>query len=481
MPSSPALVWFRDDLRLADNPALTHGARDGRPVAALYVLDEVSPGVRPLGGAARWWLAQSLKALARDLGAHGIPLVLRRGRAGEIVPALARTLGAGLVTFNSRPGAGERAIDEQVAAALRAAGGEARLFNGHMLHEPGSVHTAAGTLPRTFSAFHRAALKDWTPRPPLPLPPRLEAARHAQASEDLARWALEPSRPDWAQGLRATWQVGEAAARERLNAFLSAGGRGYAELRDRPDRDHVSRLSPHLRWGETSPRQVASAVLHAVEAQGLAPHDGEKFLAELYWREFNHHILNAAPDLATRNLNPAFDAFPWRDAPEACAAWQSGRTGYPIVDAAMRQLWQTGWMHNRVRMVVASFLAKHLLVDWRAGERWFWDTLVDADAASNPGNWQWVAGSGVDAAPYFRIFNPVLQGEKFDPDGAYVRAFVPELARLPSALIHKPWTGDAAALARAGVRLGRDYPRPIVDHAQARARALDAFQQIKAQ
>ncbi|MFG1423415.1 cryptochrome/photolyase family protein [Roseixanthobacter liquoris] len=481
MPPSPALVWFRDDLRLSDNPALTHAARDGRPVAALYVLDEISPGVRPLGGAARWWLAQSLKALARDLGTHGIPLILRRGPAGDIVPALALALGAGLVAFNSRPGAAEHAVDAQIAAALRAEGGEVRLFNGHLLHELGSVRTAAGTLPRTFSAFHRAALKDRVLRPPLPVPPRLEAARHAQASEDPAPWALEPSRPDWAQGLRATWRAGEAAARERLHDFLSEGLRGYADLRDRPDMAHVSRLSPHLRWGELSPRQVLSAAQHAVEAEGLSPRDGEKFAAELYWREFNHHILNAAPDLATRNLNPAFDAFPWRSAPRELAAWQEGRTGYPIVDAAMRQLWQTGWMHNRMRMVVASFLAKHLLVDWRAGERWFWDTLVDADAASNPGNWQWVAGTGVDAAPYFRIFNPVLQGEKFDPHGAYVRAFVPELSGLPPALIHKPWTGDAAALSRAGVRHGADYPRPIVDHARARARALEAFAQIKAQ
>ncbi|MFG1462909.1 deoxyribodipyrimidine photo-lyase [Xanthobacter sp. DSM 24535] len=479
MPASPALVWFRDDLRLSDNPALSCAARDGRPVAAVYILEDQPPAGRALGGAARWWLAQSIKALDGELRRSGSRLILRRGKAERIIPALAQELGAALIALNSRTGKAERGIDEAVADALRRQDREARLFNGHLLHELGTVLTAMGSLPRTFSAFHRAALKERTLKAALPPPSKLVAFQHDVASDDLDAWGLEPRHPDWAGGLRATWQVGEAAAHIRLQEFLASGLRGYGELRDHPGRAHVSRLSPHLRWGEISPRQVLQALHSAGEASDIPLRDVEKFEAELYWREFNHHILDQAPDLAERNLQAAFDGFPWREAPADLEAWQLGRTGYPIIDAAMRQLWQTGWIHNRVRMVAASFLTKHLLLDWRDGERWFWDTLVDADPASNPGNWQWVAGTGVDAAPYFRIFNPVLQGEKFDPDALYVRTFVPELAQLPLTLIHKPWTAPPAELAKAGVRLGHNYPYPVVDHVLARARALEAFAQIK--
>ncbi|MBA4791622.1 MAG: deoxyribodipyrimidine photo-lyase, partial [Rhizobiales bacterium] len=267
--------------------------------------------------------------------------------------------------------------------------------------------------------------------------------------------------------------------RARLSAFLEDGLRGYAGGRDRPAERHVSRLSPHLAFGELSPNQVLHTARGA-GATGEAPHgDTEKFEAELLWREFSHHLLDAEPDMRSRNLQPRFDAFPWRECSGELKAWRRGLTGYPLVDAGMRQLWQTGWMHNRVRMVVASFLAKHLLIDWREGESWFWDTLVDADPANNPASWQWVAGTGMDAAPYFRVFNPVLQGEKFDPAGAYVRTFVPELAHLPDKVIHKPWAADAATLSRAGVRLGVTYPRPLVDHDAARDRALRAFEHTK--
>jgi deoxyribodipyrimidine photo-lyase len=272
------------------------------------------------------------------------------------------------------------------------------------------------------------------------------------------------------------WTRGEDGARERLYAFLDSGAEGYAAGRDRPDQEHVSRLSPHLRFGEISPRQVWHAMRAAAERKRPpGARDREKFIAELYWREFCHHLLHHFPDLATKNFQPRFDRFPWRKDSKALKAWQRGETGYPLVDAGMRQLWRTGWMHNRVRMVCASFLVKHLLIDWRAGERWFWDTLVDADPANNPANWQWVAGSGADAAPYFRIFNPTTQGETFDPRGRYVRAFVPELAEVPDNEIHAPAKAPAGTLAAAGLRLGRDYPAPIVDHAAARARALEAF------
>ncbi len=478
-PASPALVWFRDDLRLLDNPALRAAAEGGRPVVALYVLDEESPGTRVLGGAARWWLAQSLKALARELEHHGIPLILRRGPAERIVPEVAKALESDLVAFNSRSGGGEQRADEAVAAALARQGCTPRRFNGHLLHKPGTVRTAGGGLPRTFTAFHRAALKADAPRRPQAKPAKLVGAKTTLASDAPGDWGLEPSKPDWAGGMRDAWTCGEDAAHARLTDFIDGGLAGYADKRDLPARDHVSRLSPHLRWGELSPNQALYAIRHAAEAGEVLHGDAEKFEAELYWREFNQHVLMAEPDLARRNLQSAFDAFPWRECPGELKAWQKGCTGYPLVDAGMRQLWQTGWMHNRVRLVVGSFLAKHLLIDWREGEAWFWDTLVDADPASNPGNWQWVAGTGVDAAPYFRIFNPILQGEKFDPAGEYIRTFVPELANLPAAYIHQPWRADRETLANARVKLGATYPQPVIAHDAARARALQAFAHIR--
>ncbi|MGA7809808.1 cryptochrome/photolyase family protein, partial [Bradyrhizobium sp.] len=273
---------------------------------------------------------------------------------------------------------------------------------------------------------------------------------------------------------------GESAAQERLADFLAGGIKGYADDRDRPDRAGTSKLSPHLAFGEISPRQVWHAARFAAAERPALTSDIDKFLSELGWREFCRHLLFDVPDLATRNLQGAFDAFPWKQDHAALRAWQRGRTGYPIVDAGMRELWHTGVMHNRVRMVVASFLVKHLLIDWRHGEAWFWDTLVDADAGSNPANWQWVAGSGADAAPYFRVFNPVLQGEKFDPEGAYVRRFVPELAALPAPLIHRPWTASPLELAAASITLGTTYPAPIIDHKVGRERALAAYARLRA-
>ncbi|MFG1478129.1 deoxyribodipyrimidine photo-lyase [Xanthobacter sp. V4C-4] len=474
MTRPPALIWFRDDLRLSDNPALEAARASGRPLAALFVLDEEAPGLRALGGAARWWLAGALRALGARLAQHGLTLALRRGPATRVVPQAAAELGAALVVFNHRPGAAEAKVDEAVTARLRQEERQVERFWAHLLHAPGTVTAATGRLPRTFAAFHRAALRLPPPGPPLPPPGPLPAAAPLPG-EALEAFGLEPEHPDWAGGLRLAWHPGERAAQARLAAFVAEGLPGYAEGRDHPGAPHASRLSPHLRFGELSPRQVLAAVEQA-RAEGAVPaDDAAKFLAELYWREFSHHLLAAEPDLARRNIQGAFDAFPWRECPGELKAWQRGRTGYPLVDAGLRELWQTGWMHNRVRMVVASFLAKHLLIDWRAGEAWFWDTLVDADPASNPASWQWVAGTGLDAAPYFRIFNPVLQGEKFDPNGAYVRRFVPELARLPAALIHKPWTADAATLRAAGISLGTTYPRPLVDHAAARDRALRAL------
>jgi deoxyribodipyrimidine photo-lyase len=303
-------------------------------------------------------------------------------------------------------------------------------------------------------------------------PSRLERAAAAVSSETLADWKLQPSSPDWATGLRGAWAPGEAGAAARLDTFCETA-LGYGRARDFPSEEGTSRLSPHLHFGEIGPRQI----WHAIRAR--VP-EADAFLRELAWREFSIHLLHRAPALPEHPLREAFAGFPWRRDAGQLRAWQRGRTGYPIVDAGMRQLWHTGWMHNRVRMIAASFLVKHLLLPWQEGEAWFWDTLVDADLANNAANWQWVAGCGADAAPYFRIFNPVLQGEKFDPTGAYVRRWVPEIARLPDAVVHKPWLASADTLADAGVHLGDTYPRPIVDHAAARSRAVAAFESVKA-
>jgi deoxyribodipyrimidine photo-lyase len=486
--TAAAVVWFRADLRLADNPALCAAVATGRPVVCVYVHDETSPGLRPIGAAARWWLGRSLAALdqaiARKDGrerpsglARGSGLVLRRGPAAEVIPALVAEAGAASLHINRRYDAGGIAVDAAVTARLAAAGVAVSTHQATLLAEPGTLVSSSGEFFRVFTPFWRALRRRGEPRAPLAAPARI-AACDGVTGERLADWALEPTAPDWAGGLRAAWTPGEAAATARLAAFIDAGLAGYARKRDRPDLAHTSRLSPHLRFGEVSPFQLWHAAKLATEAaHGARPaaEDFDKLASELGWREFSHHLLHGSPDLARRSLQPRFDAFPWLHDRAALRAWQRGMTGYPIVDAGMRELWRSGWMHNRVRMVVASFLVKHLLIDWREGEAWLWDTLVDADPANNPASWQWVAGSGADAAPYFRIFNPVLQGEKFDPDGGYVRRHLPELARLPNGFIHKPWEAADSVLADAGVRLGQNYPAPIVDHGSARRRALAAF------
>lgn len=483
MSDAPVIVSFRESLRLSDHPALSEACAGGAPVICLFVFDEQSaalraPLARPLGGASRWWLAQSLQALARDIEARGGSLTLRKGPAAQIITELARECRAKAVYWPRIAIAPHDAIAKDVREALGKIGVRGHERDGDLLIGPERMKNPQGRGPRVFTPFWKRIVALGDPPRPIPAPKAIRPAEKI-ACDDWRDWGLVPERPDWAGGLRATWQAGEAAAQARLNAFLDDDLRFYSAERDRPDRAVTSRLSPHLRFGEISPRQVWHATRFSVADNPALTKDADKFLSELGWREFSRHLLHDLPALASTNLQATFDAFPWRDDDAALRAWQRGQTGYPLVDAGMRELWMTGTMHNRVRMVVASFLIKHLLIDWRAGEAWFWDTLVDADPASNPASWQWVAGSGADAAPYYRIFNPVLQSEKFDPDGGYVRRFVPELARLPADAIHAPWLAPPLTLAEAGVTLGVNYPAPIVDHAFARQRALAALATTK--
>jgi deoxyribodipyrimidine photo-lyase len=471
--TAPTLFWFRQDLRLADNPGLAAAVAAGRPVLPVYVLDESSPGRWRPGGASRWWLHHSLAALSAAIAEKGAPLILRRGAAAEAIPALVAETGATELHWNRcyEPFAIER--DRALKQALSSAGITVASHNAALIAEPWTMRTKAGEPYKVFTPFWRALRAERAPPPPLPAPAALAAPARLPASDALDSWGLLPRRPDWAGGLRQAWRPGEAGARERLAVFVDRVAQ-YGAARDRPAGDGTSRLSPHLHWGEVGPRQAWHAALAAAAAGGDEG-SAEAFLRELGWREFAHHLLYHWPGLPERPWRPAFGSFPWATDASALAAWQRGATGYPIVDAGMRQLWQTGWMHNRVRMIAASFLVKDLLIDWRRGQDWFWDTLVDADLANNAAGWQWVAGSGADAAPYFRVFNPVLQGRKFDPDGSYVRRYVPELARLPETWIHEPWAAPPEILAAAGVALGRDYPQPLVEHGAARDRALAAY------
>lgn len=480
--TAPAIVWFRDELRLADNRALHAAAGTGGPVVALFVFDEESPGIRPLGGASRWWLHHSLAALSNDLTRIGGRLTIREGAAARVVPAVARACGARLVTWSRRYGKAERDIDSAVAAALKAAGVAVEVFCDRLLAEPWSLHTQSGSPFRVFTPFYRALTQRAVPAPPLPAPSKIQAADvpevHVPAHLGLDDLGLLPRIP-WDAGMAATWQPGEAGAHRRLEAFLEHGLNGYAAGRDRLRSDATSRLSPHLRFGEIGPRQIWHRVQELSERKDGPPaEDRAKFLSEIGWREFSYHLLGYNPDLATRNFSARFDAFPWKKPDRELAAWKQGKTGIPIVDAGMRELWHTGYMHNRVRMITASFLVKHLLIDWREGERWFWDTLVDADPANNPASWQWVAGSGADAAPYFRVFNPVLQAAKFDPEGAYIRRWVPELAHLRPPHLFEPWKAPPLILQSAGVSLGTSYPRPLVDLDEGRRRALGHFAEL---
>jgi deoxyribodipyrimidine photo-lyase len=452
----PVIVWFRQDLRLADNPALRAAAATGAPLVCLFVLDDETPGEWKWGGASRWWLHHSLARLDGSLDGH---LSFRRGKAAPVIKALVKETGAAAVVWNRsyEPFAVER--DTTLKSDLAKQDVTVQSFHGALLHEPWELKTAGGMPFRVFTPFWKAMRERNVDEPPAA--PR-DLNLHKAETEDLKDWKLLPASPDWAKGF--DWTPGEKAAHDALYDFLD-GIEDYAHARDLPGCEGTSRLSPHLHWGEISPRQVWYIV--RTHGQG-AGH--ETFLKELGWREFCAQLLFHNPELPAKPLNERFAKFQWRRSEKDFQAWTKGLTGIPIVDAGMRQLWLTGWMHNRVRMIVASLLVKHLGIHWREGERWFWDTLVDADLANNSANWQWVAGCGADAAPFFRVFNPVLQGEKFDPKGAYVRKFVPELEMVADKYIHRPWDAPSPP---------PNYPAPIVDLRRGRERALAAFRALK--
>jgi deoxyribodipyrimidine photo-lyase len=446
------IVWFRQDLRLADNPALIAAARAGAVLPVFLWAPEEEGGFPP-GGAAKWWLHRSLQALR-------VPLVIRRGSTLEALRKLICESGATAVYWNRRYEPAAIARDTAIKQALKADGIDAQSFNSGLLFEPWEVANKSAKPFQVFTPFYKHCL---TLRAP-PAPAAAPEVRFAQADgltvDDLA---LQPTTP-WDTGFRDLWRPGEAGAHEQLRRMLDGHVEPYPAERDFPAHPGTSRLSPHLHFGEIGPRQI----WHAVRER--FPQTGEMFLRQVVWREFAHHLLYHFPHTATQPLREEFARFPWRKDKRLLRAWQRGRTGYPIVDAGMRELWATGWMHNRVRMITGSFLVKHLRLHWEEGAYWFWDTLVDADLANNTLGWQWTAGCGADAAPYFRIFNPVLQGEKFDAEGAYVRRWVPELAGLPNRYLHQPWNAPTPP---------RDYPAPIVDHATEREAALAAFQSLR--
>lgn len=480
MSRSPIIVWFRQDLRLADNPALSAAVNRGAPAIPVFIWAPDEDGDWPPGAASRVWLHQSLAALDAELRAVGSRLIIRRGPTCRALLEIARQTGAKSIFWNRRYEPAIMDRDKLLEESLCTAGYEVESFNAALLYEPWTIQNRSGRPFQVFTPFWKLCLTLPEPAAPGSAPEVVSAPKQWPDSLPLASLELEP-RLSWVGAIRAAWQPGRAGAANQLMHFLDSAFASYSTDRNRPDLPGTSRLSPHLHFGEVSPRQIWHALRNRADSHGWPPAKwrGSQFLTELGWREFAHHLLFHFPHTPAEPLRTEFTRFPWRKDRNSLQAWQRGQTGYPLVDAGMRELWTTGWMHNRVRMIVASFLVKDLMISWQEGARWFWDTLVDADLAQNTLGWQWTAGCGADAAPFFRVFNPTGQGERFDPRGDYVRRWIPKLARLPDEWIHRPHEAPAAVLTRAGVELGKDYPNPIVSHSIAREVALEAFARLK--
>ncbi len=480
--TSTALVWFRQDLRIHDNPALAVALERHETVLPLYVLDVASEGSWQPGGASKWWLHHALADLDQLLNTAGSICLFAKGDSLEILRQLIRETGATAIYWNRRYEPHAIARDSKIKSALKEDGVTVESFNAALLNEPWTINNKSGKPFQVFTPYwkHCQTLdvpsvinindkKLESSAATAPLQKKL--AKHCVSLEELE---LLP-KIKWDSGFHDTWEPNRKAGLKRLNAFLTDAVSDYSTKRNRPDIEGTSRLSPYLHWGQIGPREVfAIADRHGLTQQAGA----KKFLAEIGWREFSYHLMYHFPDTPEEPLREQFNSFPWQTNIKLLRAWQKGQTGYPIVDAGMRQLWHTGWMHNRVRMIAGSLLVKHLLLPWQEGARWFWDTLVDADLASNTQGWQWTAGCGADAAPYFRIFNPMTQGAKFDPNGDYVRQWVPELKNVSTKYIHQPWEASSQELQEAGVVLGENYPEPIIDHKAGRDRALRAFEEI---
>ena len=468
------LVWFRQDLRLSDNLALHTAVQNGH-VLAVYILDEAHADDAQLGAASRVWLHHSLHSLNQQLGGK---LHCYQGNAASIIQSLIKRHQLNAVYWNRCYEPWRIAYDGALKKELRDVGVECKSFNASLLWEPWQILKSDGSSYKVFTPFYqKGCLNAESPRMPLPEPEQLSLIADQEAALSIDQLGLLP-KIAWDHKIKSHWAIGEKAAYARLQEFIQQSLKNYKEGRNYPSYENVSRLSPYLHFGEISPYQIWHAVQSQAANSEIAISDTEHFLRELIWREFSYYLLYHFPELPHANWQKKFDGFRWNNNEKLLQAWQTGQTGYPIIDAGMRELWETGYMHNRVRMIVASFLVKNLLIDWRKGAAWFWDCLFDADLANNSASWQWVAGCGADAAPYFRIFNPLLQSEKFDPEGEYVRRYVPELARLPTPYLHFPSKAPEAVLARSEVILGNTYPMPIVELNSSRDAALQAFKNL---
>ena len=472
---SPAIVWFRQDLRLADNPALAAAIQSGGPIVPIYILDEAGEGEWPMGGATRWWLHHALKDLDSQLEALGTRLILRSGSSLEVLKDLVQETGASAVYWNRRYEPAAIARDQSIKTELQSLELEVKSFNASLLHEPHTTLKKDGTPYKVFTPYWKFCLTKAKASVVEVAMDRASFHQPMVESDSLDAWALLPT-IKWDTHFYDAWKPTREGGIALLRACVKGKLSGYDVGRDQMGEDGTSKLSPYLHFGQLGPREIWHAVMDAASPENK---NVRRYLAEIGWREFSYYLLYHFPHLPESPLRPEFEDFPWQKDEGLLQAWQRGQTGFPVVDAGMRQLWATGWMHNRARMICASLLVKHLLQPWQAGARWFWDTLVDADLASNTQGWQWTAGCGADASPYFRVFNPILQGLKFDPDGDYVRRWIPELSKLPNSKIHCPWDADALELADAGITLGKDYPFPIIDHAAGRARELKAYELFK--
>ncbi len=473
--SQTTLIWFRQDLRIADNPALWHACQNADKIIALYILEEEHEFAP--GGAQRWWLHHSLYQLQTTLAKYNVPLTFKRGNPLTILSDLVKKHDINSVFWNRCYEPHHIEIAKNCKTRLQESGVEVHSFNGSLLFEPWEIKNNSGGFFKVFTPFWRCCLRTLQERPLYKIPKFPQGI--SCNSETLNDLNLLPTQPDWSGGLKETWEVGEAGAHKRFKEFMRHRLQNYREARDVPALDSTSKLSPHLHFGEISPAQILSQIRTLEHKTPGINSNAEHFLREIGWREFSYHLLYHFPTLPSENFRPDFNHFGWLNDPNDLQKWQRGETGYPIVDAGMRELWHTGYMHNRVRMIVASFLTKHLLIHWTQGEKWFWDTLVDADLANNAASWQWTAGSGADAAPYFRIFNPVLQGEKFDPRGEYVAKWCDNLRACPPKYIHRPWDAPELVLKTAGIELGKTYPHPMIDHQTARLRALSHYHEMR--